>query len=251
MSNNSDAISQIIFIVTLQIVLLISLTIIAFGVRQLIIRGIRKIRFRQKQKILEQYHMDLLQIPESLHGLIPYAKEFGDVDSQKRKKHQEEVTLDHKRAFARAIRGKEEEILHWLKTTYPGYTKETIAYAFMLKSLKEMNLLIEYQAYSDSGVEVYANGIPTAMTKRIIYYQPRPKNRIEKFVYDLFTAIIATIISPFYYYFIIKIWTVFSPHEKSVTAFGIICTLAGLFSLFTFKLASWVIKRVWKQISYS
>jgi hypothetical protein len=238
---------QLAFILGIQISLLIPLTILAIFIRKMAVRGIRKIKYRQKLKTYEKYGLDLFQIPESLHSLIPYAIQFGAMDSQKRKDNQGKATLEEKRAFARVIRGKESEIHNWLKAIYPDYSKEAQLFAFMIVSLYELNLLVDYQPSFFSSVEVYAGATSAPIKKRMIYYQPRPKSWIEKFFYNLISGIIVAIIFPVFYYLIAKAWSVFSPDEETVVAFGIICTLAALFSLFTFNSASWAIKRVWKQ----
>lgn len=238
-----EIISSLSFVIILQAAVIIPLTILALWLRQWIILGVRKVRYAQKQKRYEKYGFDLLQIPEDLHTLIPFAKEFGIADSQDRKKRQEEVTSDQKMAFVRAVRGKEDEIVQWLKAIYPHISIEASAYAYMLKSMSEMDLLVEYHSNTLSDVNDFTGAAPLAPKARIIFYQPRPKNGVEKFVYDLFMQVIAVIIFPVFYFMIAKVWALFSPREESVVAFGIICTLAGLLSIFTIKSAAWVIKR--------
>lgn len=245
-----EFIFDIALVVLIQASVLIPLTILAFFVRQWIIRWIRGFRYRKKKKLLDKFGMDLFQIPESLHNLTPYAEEFGIVDHQDRMKYQEGVTIDNKQAFMRAIRGKEDEILQWLKSVYPYYSKEAVAFAFMLKSMSEMNLLVDYQISSEPGIVVHQYAASHLPMTRMLYYQQRPKNRAEKFVYDLFSNVIATIIFPVFYFLIAKAWSVFSSNEESVVAFGIICTLAFLLSLSTFKSASWIIKGFWNHLAY-
>jgi hypothetical protein len=250
LKNVLELLSNIAFIIFLQAAVLIPLTVSVFFIRQWIIRGVQRIRYQQKQKKFERYDMDLANIPEDLHDIIPYAKKFGMVDSQERLKHQDEIPPEQKRNFALAVRGKEDEILDWLRGIYPNYSKEALAFAFMLKSLKDMHLLVDYTESSGPEIEAYANVKPAPITKRVVYYQPRPKNRIEKFIYDLFSGVIIVVIFPVFYYFIGKLWYVFSPEDESVVAFGIICTLASLFSWITFGAASHMIKRVWKLFMY-
>jgi hypothetical protein len=61
----------------------------------------------------------MFQIPENLHGLIPYAKEFGISNKVERQKYHEVVPPLNKMNFVRAVRGKENEILPWLRRIHP------------------------------------------------------------------------------------------------------------------------------------
>ncbi len=194
--------------------------------------------------------MDLSRIPESLHYLIPFAKEFGTADAQQRLKHHGEISVEQKRDFVRAVRGKEDEIIQWLKTIYPFYSKEATAFAYLLKSMSEMRLMVEPITIAEPGIDRYVKEVPSGITNRLTYYQPRPKTWIEKFIYDFFSWLIIVIISPFYYFLIAKIWSVFSPGEDSTLAFGIICTLAMLLSWFTYQAAKWAIKRGMLKLLY-
>jgi hypothetical protein len=157
-----EVISNLTFVIILQASVIIPLTVLALWLRHWIVYGIRKVRYAQKLKLYKKFGFDLLQIPENLHSLIPFAKEFGDADSRERVKHQSEVTFDQKQAFVRAVRGKEDEIVQWLNAIFPHTSIEASAYAYMLKSMSEMNLLVEYHSSTVSDVNAFTGAAPLA-----------------------------------------------------------------------------------------
>ncbi len=250
MNHIGEVISGILTIAFIQALILIPLTILALFIRQWVIRRIRKIRYQQKQKLFSKYDMDLSRIPEGLHYLIPYAKEFGTADTQQRLKHHEEISAEQKRDFVRAVRGKEDEIIQWLKAIYPFYSKEATAFAYVLKSMSEMRLMVEPITMAEPGIDLYVKEVRSGITNRLTYYQPKPQTWIEKLIYDIFSWLVTVILFPLYYFLIAKIWSIFSPGEDSTVAFGIICTLAVLLSLFTYHAAKWAIKRVMLKLFY-
>lgn len=213
--------------------LLLACQVLFFAALAAVQRKSQQHRYNQRLAQYRKTGLDPDKVPKRLQELIPLARKWEAQDSLERQHLQRTTTLADKLELSQQMVGHEDFILDWL-SLFKGHalSREAAAYAAMLLSFQEMQLIVDDRYLADNeAVEVaFARHSPApARLPRAARYRPRFLKNLPLWAYFVIYILLYS------GNFIMggKLWAFLFPHDASTTGLAIVGFLSALIASIT------------------
>ncbi len=216
-----------------------------FFLRSWLVRKLSISRLKKKYQRLSAYGLNPFLVPERLHHLIPLASKWGISDREKLDYLIQIITSEQKMEISRALRGCEQILCYWLKISESKDTPERQSFMRFANTAKGLGLLSVSlnTEIVPIGIRTYRE-TPNDQQEKQIYYAPRPRTRIERFIYGLFTAILFILMVPVGYFIAASGWNLIFPDYHPDFGIAIVSISAGIFPIFCLNISKQIFQRV-------